>query len=261
MQTTRIMKKSNSPDHRDDTPQNRVFTVVFADCLVYEDAAILVVNKPPTLPTQPIQGPEEGFKKSPQQATSFLELAEKWTKQALFVVHRLDQPASGLVFFAKTAEAAAHLSQQFQDRSTTKIYWAVVEKRAWTSPNTEGVLVHHLAHNPKKNQSFVVAEKASKAKRAELHWLLRGSTDHYNLLEIKLLTGRHHQIRAQLSAFGCPIKGDVKYHAKRGNLDRSIHLHARFLRLKHPVSGELVEFEAAPPREVLWDLFANTPVL
>jgi 23S rRNA pseudouridine1911/1915/1917 synthase len=239
------MKNSNKSTDRDDATSTHIGTSTLGHMLLYEDDVLVVFNKSPNLPTQPTQNGED----------SLLTMAENWMGQPLFVVHRLDQPASGIVVFGKTAKAAAHLNAQFQNRETTKTYWAIVEKKAWKAENTEGVLVDYLQHNPKKNQSFVVKSDTPNAKRAELHWLLRGGADHYNLLEINLLTGRHHQIRVQLSAFGCPVKGDVKYHARRGNPDRSIHLHARFLRLKHPISNVDIELVAEPPKDVLWERF------
>jgi 23S rRNA pseudouridine1911/1915/1917 synthase len=220
------------------------------DSLLFEDAALIAVNKPPALPTQPTKTGEGAL----------LTRLEKDLNQPLFVVHRLDQPASGIVVFAKNQKAAAALSGQFHDRETKKIYWAVVDKAHFEAKNggdTEGGLLHYLKHNTRSNKSFVVESNTPQAKRAELHWILRGASERYNLLEINLLTGRHHQIRAQLAAFGCPIKGDVKYGARRSNADHSICLHARFLELTHPVLKTKINLTAAPPDDVLWRIWAD----
>ena len=213
--------------------------------ILYEDADVIAVNKPASMPTQ---ADETGD-------ASLLQLLENQRGTSLFVVHRLDRPTSGLVVFAKNEQAAAALSAQFQQRETAKIYYAIVEKKPEKEADT---IVHFLIHNPLKNKSFVTKEDILNAKRAELRYLLRGSSDRYFLLEIELLTGRHHQIRAQLAAIGCPIKGDVKYGARRSNPDRSIHLHAAQLTFKQPKTGEKISLKAAPPIEndALWRFFS-----
>ncbi|MDZ7877957.1 MAG: RluA family pseudouridine synthase [Saprospiraceae bacterium] len=211
--------------------------------VLYEDADLIAFNKPASLPTQ---ADETGD-------TSLQQYAEKALNCTLFVVHRLDRPTSGIVVFAKHEQAAASLSQQFQSRETEKKYFAIVEKK----PEIEsGALLHFLAHNSANNKSFPIAEGSANAKRAELRFILRGSSDRYFLLELTLLTGRHHQIRAQLSAIGCPIKGDVKYGARRSNTDRSIHLHAAELTLKQPQTGERLTLRAEPlHKDALWQFF------
>ena len=212
--------------------------------VLYEDADIIAFNKPASMPTQ---ADETGD-------TPLIQWAEKQLNTRLFVLHRLDRPTSGVVVFAKNEKAAAALSAQFQLRETQKKYWAIVEKKPEKEADT---LVHFLIHNTSKNKSFVAVEGALNAKRAELRYILRGSSDRYFLLEIALLTGRHHQIRAQLAAIGCPIKGDVKYGARRSNPDRSIHLHAAELTFKQLTTGKTVTIKAAIPTEkdALWRFF------
>lgn len=212
--------------------------------ILYEDADVIAVNKPASMPTQ---ADETGD-------ASLLQLLENQLNTRLFVVHRLDRPTSGIVVFAKSEQAAAALSTQFQQRQTAKTYYAIVEKKPAKDADT---LVHFLIHNALKNKSFDAKEGILNAKRAELRYILRGSSDRYFLLEMGLLTGRHHQIRAQLAAIGCPIKGDVKYGARRSNADRSIHLHAAELTFQQPKTGEKITLKAAPPMEndALWHFF------
>lgn len=214
--------------------------------ILYEDADLIAFNKPASIATQPDETGD----------ASLLQIAENQLTTKLFVVHRLDRPTSGIVVFAKNEQAAAALSQQFQLRETQKIYVAIVEKK----PETEGdTLIHFLIHSASNNKSFAAVEGTLNAKRAELSYTLRGSSDRYFLLEITLLTGRHHQIRAQLAAIGCPIKGDVKYGARRSNRDRSIHLHAAELTFKQPKTGEKIHLKAQTPTEndALWRFFST----
>ena len=214
--------------------------------ILYEDADLIAVNKLASIPTQTDETGD----------ASLVQLLENQLNTKLFVVHRLDRPTSGIVVFAKNEHAAAALTAQFQQRETAKIYYAIVEKKPEKDADA---LVHFLIHNALKNKSFAAKEGILNAKRAELRYLLRGSSDRYFLLEIDLLTGRHHQIRAQLAAIGCPIKGDVKYGARRSNLDRSIHLHAAQLTLKQPKTGEKITLNAPPPTEndALWRFFST----
>lgn len=205
----------------------------------FEDKHLLVVNKPPGIGVQADKTGDD----------SLLDLAEAHCRQTLHPVHRIDRPASGLVLLAKTKAAMAALSEQFRTRQVEKTYWAAVQQ---APPEPKGQLVHFLKKNEKTNRSVLVAEGDPGAERAELLYQLIGSSKHYHLLEIQLLTGRHHQIRAQLAAIGCPIKGDVKYGARRSNPDRSIHLHAKHLAFEHPVLGNIITLDVPPP--------ANDPV-
>ncbi|MFT7606938.1 MAG: 23S rRNA pseudouridine1911/1915/1917 synthase, partial [Saprospiraceae bacterium] len=179
--------------------------------------------------------------------------AEIYCKSSLYVVHRLDRPATGVVLFAKNKKALANLNQQFKDRTIKKTYLAVVKN---TPENPEGHLVHYVYKNNTKNKSVATTEESPGTKKAELKYKVIGQSDNYSLLEIELITGRFHQIRSQLAAIGCPIRGDVKYGFKRGNKDRSIHLHAWKLRFTHPVSEELVELVAPLPEDSVWDAFS-----
>ena len=218
------------------------------DLILYNDTHLIVLNKPATIPTQPDLTGD----------VSFLQLTEDFLKEKLYVVHRLDRVASGIVVFAKTEQAAAFLSKQFQDKTTEKTYLAVVENRP---PKDTDLLVHFLTQNSKTNKSKVSDIETKGSKRSEMRYILpigtrRAVSDRYFLLEIQLLTGRHHQIRAQLAHIGCCIKGDVKYGARRSNPNRSIYLHAFQLRFKHPVKQESLFFECLPDRtDRLWEAF------
>lgn len=206
----------------------------------YEDKHLLVVNKPPGL----------GVQADKTGDTSLLELAEAHCRQPLHAVHRIDRPASGLVLLAKSKAAMAALSAQFQQRLVGKTYWAAVQQMP---PAPEGTLVHYLKKIEKNNRSQLSETPLPGAEKAELQYRLIASSKNYHLLEIQLTTGRHHQIRAQLGAIGCPIKGDVKYGARRSNADRSIHLHARRLSFEHPVLGNIIELEApVPVNDPVW---------
>lgn len=166
------------------------------------------------------------------------------------VVHRLDRPTSGIVIFARTSKALARLNKMFAERETEKIYWAVVKN---TPPKTEDTLIHFLKRNPKQNKSYAHIKEVPDSKKAVLHYNLLKKLDNYYLLEIILETGRHHQIRSQLSAMGMPIKGDLKYGFDRSNKDGSISLHARKLTFIHPVLKEEITLEALPPKDPIWD--------
>ena len=212
------------------------------DQILFNDAFLVAFNKPTTLPTQPDLTGD----------LSLLELAEAFLKVKLFVIHRLDRVASGIVVFAKTELAAALLSKQFQARQNQKIYLAVVENKP---PKDADTLVHYLTQNPKNNTAKAFDSPQKDSKRAELAYLLRGSSDRYFLLEIQLFTGRHHQIRAQLSKIGCPIKGDVKYGARRSNPNRGIHLHASELIFEHPFTKAKIHLKAKNEDDALWNFF------
>ncbi|MBA3970936.1 MAG: RNA pseudouridine synthase, partial [Bacteroidetes bacterium] len=169
-------------------------------------------------------------------------------------VHRIDRPVSGIVLFAKTSKALARLNQMFQSKEIQKTYWAVVKNRP---KNESGVLVHFLKKNEAKNMSKGFEKETPGALRSELEYKLLCSSDNYHLIEVKPHTGRHHQIRVQLSSMGCPIKGDLKYGFDRSNKDASIHLHARKVEFVHPVKKEPVIITAPPPNEVLWNEFTK----
>lgn len=180
-------------------------------------------------------------------------IAEKYDKPGavfLGVVHRLDRPTSGIVIFARTSKALARLNKMFSDRETEKIYWAIVKN---TPPKIEDTLIHFLKRNSKQNKSYAHLKEVPESKKAILHYKLLKTFENYHLLEIVLETGRHHQIRSQLSSIGCSIKGDLKYDADRSNKDGSIHLHAQKLTFIHPVRKEEVVIIAPAPDDALWN--------
>ncbi len=180
-------------------------------------------------------------------------IAEKYNKPGavfLGVVHRLDRPTSGIVVFARTSKALARLNKMFSARETEKIYWAIVKN---TPSQIEATLVHYLKRNPKQNKSYAHNKEVPDSKKAILHYKVLKQLKNYCLLEIALETGRHHQIRSQLSAMGSPIKGDLKYGFDRSNADGSIHLHAKKLTLVHPVLKEEMVFEASTLDDPIWN--------
>jgi 23S rRNA pseudouridine1911/1915/1917 synthase len=213
------------------------------DRILHNDSAVIVLNKPSSIPTQPDLTGD----------ASLLQITEEYLKETLYLVHRLDRVASGLIVFAKTPEAAAALSTQFQLKKTEKRYWAVVENKPAKDADT---LIHFLKKNAKTNTSKAFDVETKDRKRAELRYTLRGASDRYFFLEIELFSGRHHQIRAQLAKIGCPIKGDVKYGARRSNPSRSIHLHAWKLQFEHTISKEIMVFQCKPDlTDNLWTAF------
>ncbi len=211
--------------------------------ILYKDHQLIALNKAPGIAVQPDKTGDVALQAQ----------AEAYCHQPLHLAHRLDRPVSGVVVFAKTKTAMTALTEQFRSRTVEKTYLAVVQ----TLPaEPEATLVHYLRKNEAKNISIVASESDADVERAELHYRLLGSSERYHLLEIQLITGRHHQIRAQLAAIGCPVKGDVKYGFRRSNRDRSIHLHAWKLAFDHPVSGERIQLEAKPPAtDPVWQAF------
>lgn len=216
--------------------------------VLYQDNHLIAVNK---RPGDIVQGDKTGD--MPLSEVVKLYLKEKYDKPGnvyLGVAHRLDRPTSGIVVFAKTSKALPRLNKLFAEKKTTKTYWAVVKN----APKKEGdTLVHWLKRNPKQNKSYANHKEVTDSKKAILEYRTIKKLDNYFLLEIDLKTGRHHQIRAQLSAIGCPIKGDLKYGFDRSNKDASIHLHARSLSFIHPVKKEMLQLTAPPPRDPIWD--------
>jgi len=220
------------------------------DRILYEDNHVIVVNK---LPSEIVQGDKTGDSPMPDAIKAYLK--EKYNKPGnVFcgVVHRLDRPTSGAVIFARTSKALERLNTQFREKETNKVYWAIVENKP---ANPERKLVHHLRKNEGQNKSYVVDSKTNGAKEAILSYKLIQSSERYHLLEIALETGRHHQIRTQLAAIGCIIKGDVKYGAKRSNEDGSICLHARKISFIHPTTKEEITVVAPTPSEKIWSYF------
>ena len=218
--------------------------------ILYEDNHIIVVNK---LPSEIVQGDKTGDMPLSDLVKAYI--AKKYNKPGnvfLGVVHRIDRPVSGAVIFARTSKSLTRLNAMLQKRELQKRYWAVVKN---PPPEASGTLVHHLQKNEKQNKSYASRYPTSNSKKAELNYaLIAKSKDNY-LLEVELITGRHHQVRAQLAEMGCPIKGDLKYGFDRSNADASIHLHARKLSFKHPVKDEIIEIIAPVPEDKLWRFF------
>lgn len=215
--------------------------------VVYEDNHIIVVNKQSG---EIVQGDKTGDRPLSESVKAYIK--ERYAKPGsvfLGVVHRLDRPVFGLVVFARTSKALSRLNDLFRNGEVRKTYWAIV-KDAPAEP--EGRLEHWLVRNEKQNKSYAYAHEVARSKRAILEYRTMAHTDRYHLLEVKLLTGRHHQIRCQLAAMGCPIKGDLKYGARRSNPDGSISLLARKIEFVHPVSKEKISLEAPVPADTLW---------
>ncbi len=210
--------------------------------ILYEDNHLLIVNK---RPGDIVQGDKTGDVPLVDLLKEYLK--KKYNKPGnvfLGLVHRLDRPTSGIVVFARTSKALSRMNELFKSKQVNKTYWALVKK---APPEENGSLRHFLKKNNEKNKSFVVDAKVDGAKEAILHYAIKGSSKTYTLVEVELETGRHHQIRVQLSHIGCPIKGDLKYGFPRSNPDASISLHSRKISFVHPVKKELLELEAPPP--------------
>ena len=215
--------------------------------VIYEDNHIIVVAK---RSGEIVQGDKSGDRPLTEDVKAYLK--EKYAKPGLVflgVVHRLDRPVSGLVVFARTSKALSRLNEMFRNGSIHKTYWALVQT---PPPAEEGELIHWLTRNERQNKSYAYRNEVPGSKKAVLRYHVIGETDRYTLLEIQLLTGRHHQIRCQLAAMGCPIRGDLKYGAPRSNPDGSISLLARSIEFVHPVSKEIIRLEAPLPEDSLW---------
>jgi len=218
--------------------------------VLYEDNHLIAVNKAAGDITQ---GDKTGDQPLPDKVKFWLK--EKYNKPGnVFcgVIHRLDRPTSGVVLFAKTSKALSRMNEQFKTKEVQKVYWAVVEK---TPAQQSDRLVNFLLKDEKQNKSKVVSDGNQKAKKATLTYTIIGKSEQYTLLEVFPETGRHHQIRTQLSHIGSIIKGDVKYGARRSNKDKSISLHARCLLFVHPVSKEKIKIVAPLPKDPLWSFF------
>jgi 23S rRNA pseudouridine1911/1915/1917 synthase len=222
-----------------------------AERVLYEDNHLIIINK---LPSEIVQGDKTGDLPLSEAVKAYIR--HKYNKPGkvfLGVTHRIDRPVSGAVIFARTSKALTRLNAMFKEGSIQKKYLAVVGN---APPAESGHLEHHLKKNEKQNKSYAYAAGTRDAKRAELKYRLVAQSDKYYLLEIELLTGRHHQIRAQLTAEGCPIKGDLKYGFDRSNKDGSIHLHAYSIEFTHPVSKNQIKITATMPADdVLWQHF------
>ena len=220
--------------------------------VIYEDNHIIIVNKKSG---EIVQGDKTGDRPLSDIVKDYLK--EKYHKPGavfLGVVHRLDRPVSGLVVFARTSKALTRLNKMFAEGGVHKTYWAIVKN---VPQEPEGTLAHWLVRNEKQNKSYAYLEEKPHAKKASLKYRTIGHSDNYTLLEVQLLTGRHHQIRCQLAAMGCPIRGDLKYGAPRSNSDGSISLMSRRVAFIHPVSKEEIIVEAPVPDDPLWNAITS----
>ena len=218
--------------------------------VLYEDNHIIAINKKPG---DIVQGDKTGDAPLSDYVKQYIkETANKPGEVYLGTVHRIDRPVSGIVIFAKTSKALARLNEMFQKKEITKTYWAVVKNKP---PQAFGKLEHFLLKNEIKNKSKAHVNQVKNSLASVLEYKIIASSEKYFLLEVNPHTGRHHQIRAQLSAIGCPIKGDLKYGADRSNENASIHLHARSIHFMHPVKKEIINIEANPPEDNLWNTF------
>lgn len=219
--------------------------------VVYEDNHIIIVNK---APGEIVQGDKTGDE--PLVETVKRWIKEKYAKPGnvfLGVVHRLDRPVAGLVVFAKTSKALARMNEMFRNGEVKKTYWALTRN---LPPKEEDRIIHYITTTEKNNKSYASLTPKNGAKEAILSYRHIGSSDRYNLLEVNLETGRKHQIRVQLAAIGCPIRGDLKYGDKRSNPDGSISLMARRIQFVHPVSGKEIDVTAPlPDNNPLWQTF------
>lgn len=220
--------------------------------ILWEDNHLLILNKGAG---EIVQGDNTGDKPLLELARDYLRIAgNKPGNVFCGLVHRLDRPVSGAVIYAKTSKALSRMNELVKNRSVNKFYWAIVEG---TPEETNAQLVHYLKKNEKNNKSYISEREQQGYQRAALEYKIIASTERYSLLEINLLTGRHHQIRAQLAHIGHPIKGDLKYGAKRSNEDASICLHACKLNFEHPVSHVRVEVFAEPFNPLFRKIFSN----
>lgn len=216
--------------------------------VLFEDNHIIIVNKRSGDITQ---GDKTGDKPLSDVVKEYVKV--KYNKAGnvfLGVVHRLDRPTSGVIIFARTSKALERLNKMLRDKTIRKTYWAIVKG---TPKKEKDTLINFLKKNPKNNKSSVYNKEITDSKKAILHYNVIKKLDNYSLIEIDLETGRHHQIRAQLSFIGFPIKGDLKYGFNRSNKDGSIHLHARKIVFTHPVSKEEISVIAPGPNEVIWN--------
>lgn len=227
---------------------------IWKEQIVYEDNHIMVVNK---LPSEIVQGDKTGDMPMSEKIKNFIKLRDNKPGNVFCgVIHRLDRPVSGLVIFAKTSKALSRFNELFREKIIHKTYLAVVKNKP---PKESDRLIHYLVKNEKTNMSKAFAKPTGDALKAELEYQLLASSDNYHLLKIKLFTGRHHQIRCQLSAIGSPIKGDMKYGFNRTNEGGFIHLHSYQLNFVHPIKQEEITLEAFPiSDDAVWNYFKGS---
>lgn len=216
--------------------------------VLYEDNHVIVINK---RAGDIVQGDKTGDKPLSDVVKEYLK--DKYNKPGnvfLGVVHRLDRPTTGIVVFARTSKALPRLNKLFAQKEVKKTYWAIVKNPIDKQQDT---LIHWLKKNPKNNKSTAFDKEVLDSKKAILHYKLIMELENYSLLEIILETGRHHQIRTQLSKMGFPIKGDLKYGFNRSNKDASINLHSRQIEFEHPVKKETINITAPLPNDTIWN--------
>lgn len=219
---------------------------------MYEDNHLLIVNK---APGEIVQGDKTGDRPLVEELKDWLKA--KYNKPGnVFcgVVHRLDRPVGGLVVFAKTSKALARMNEMFRKGEVEKTYWAITRN---CPPKEEDTLTHYITTTERNNKSYASLTEKKGSQKAVLKYKHIASTDRYHLLEVRLLTGRKHQIRVQLAAIGCPIRGDLKYGDKRSNPDGSISLQSHHIRFIHPVSGNIIDITAPVPADNLWQALTN----
>ena len=219
--------------------------------VLYEDNHLIIVNKSCG---EIVQSDPSGDVSLEETVKDYLK--KKYDKPGevfLGVVHRLDRPVSGITLFARTSKSLLRLNSMFQEKLIQKTYWAVVKD---LPPDETGTLIHYITRNSKTNRSYAHAKESAGSKKAVLHYRHISSSDRYHLLEIELETGRHHQIRCQLAAIGCPIRGDLKYGFSRSNPNGGISLHARRIQFQHPVKKEEIDLTAPLPDDPFWKIFS-----
>lgn len=226
---------------------------IWPEQVAYEDNHIIVINK---LPSEIVQGDKTGDVPLSEKVKYYIKQRDNKPGNVFCgVIHRLDRPVSGLVIFAKTSKGLSRFNELFREKTIHKTYLAVVRSKP---PKTKDHLTHYLIKDEQKNKSKAFNQPSAKALKAELEYELIASSDNYHLLKIKLFTGRHHQIRCQLAAIGCSIKGDVKYGDKRSNEGGFIHLHSYTLEFKHPIKLEEVHIQGLPlSKDAVWSYFAK----
>jgi len=216
--------------------------------VLFEDNHLIIVNK---RAGDIVQGDKTGDKPLSDVVKEYIKITyNKPGNIFLGVTHRLDRPTTGLVIFAKTSKALARLNKMFVEKKISKTYWAIVKQKP---PKKRDTLINWLRKNPKNNKSTAYSSQVTNSKKAILNYKLLKSLDNYHLLEIELETGRHHQIRCQLSRIGSPIKGDLKYGFNRSNKDASIDLHSKKVCFLHPVKKEEIIIEAPLPKQSIWN--------
>jgi len=221
-----------------------------ASHIIFEDNHLIIVNKKAG---EIVQGDKTGDVPLLEDIKNYLKI--RYNKPGdvfLGCVHRIDRPVSGIVVFAKTSKALTRINKLFHDRAVEKKYWAVVKNKP---AEPKAVLTHFLIKDNYKNISKAYNTERANTHKAILDYTLIQESESFYLLEINLHTGRHHQIRAQLAAIGCPIKGDVKYGYKRTNENASISLHAVYIKFAHPVGKNIMELKAPLPKDKTWQIF------